>query len=161
MSKADELKAKNENLFEHNTILLNENERLKKENAELKKKLKEKLKNIADKDLSFVAKFDALENENAELKKKIGIYQKGMYEEIEKRDKKLTKAKELLDEFMRISKASDEDFEHDYSELIGVAEQFIKDENIILEDAQAGNSPFDAEEVFKKEMKAYPEEKVK
>jgi predicted nuclease with TOPRIM domain len=36
MSKADELKAKNENLFEHNTILLNENERLKKENAGLK-----------------------------------------------------------------------------------------------------------------------------
>lgn len=41
MSKADELKAKNENLFEHNTILLNENERLKKENAELKKELSE------------------------------------------------------------------------------------------------------------------------
>lgn len=38
---------------------------LEKENAELKKKLKEKLKTIADKDLSFVAKFDALENENA------------------------------------------------------------------------------------------------
>lgn len=41
---------------------------LEKENAELKKKLKEKLKTIADKDLSFVAKFDALEKENAELK---------------------------------------------------------------------------------------------
>lgn len=40
MSKADELKAKNENLFERNTILLNENERLKKENAELKEELK-------------------------------------------------------------------------------------------------------------------------
>lgn len=39
----------------------------------------------------------------------------------------LTKAKELLNEFMRISKASDEDFEHDYSELIGETEQFIKD----------------------------------
>ena len=39
----------------------------------------------------------------------------------------LTKAKELLNEFMRISKASDEDFEHDYSELIGEAEQFLKD----------------------------------
>ena len=36
MSKADELKSKNENLFERNTILLNENERLKKENAEYK-----------------------------------------------------------------------------------------------------------------------------
>ena len=39
MSKADEFKAKNENLFERNTILLNENERLKKENAELKKRV--------------------------------------------------------------------------------------------------------------------------
>ena len=39
----------------------------------------------------------------------------------------LTKAKELLNEFMRISKASDEDFEHDYSELIGEAEQFLKE----------------------------------
>ena len=38
------------------------------------------------------------------------------------------KAKELLNEFMRISKASDEDFEHDYSELIGEAEQFLKEE---------------------------------
>ena len=40
----------------------------------------------------------------------------------------LTKAKELLNEFMRISKASDEDFEHDYSELIGETEQFLQDE---------------------------------
>ena len=40
---------------------------------------------------------------------------------------KLTKAKELLNEFMRISKASDEDFEHDYSELIGETEQFINE----------------------------------
>ena len=39
----------------------------------------------------------------------------------------LTRAKELLNEFMRISKASDEDFEHDYSELIGATEQFIKE----------------------------------
>lgn len=38
----------------------------------------------------------ALVKENAELKKKIGIYQKGMYDEIEKRDKKLTKAKEII-----------------------------------------------------------------
>lgn len=44
-----------------------------------------------------------------------------------RQDEQLTKAKELLNEFMRISKASDEDFEHDYSELIGEAEQFIKD----------------------------------
>lgn len=44
------------------------NKALEKENAELKKKLKEELKTIADKDLSFVARFDALGRENAELK---------------------------------------------------------------------------------------------
>lgn len=44
-----------------------------------------------------------------------------------RQDEQFTKAKELLNEFMRISKASDEDFEHDYSELIGETEQFIKD----------------------------------
>lgn len=37
-------------------------------------------------------------------------------------------------------------------------EQFLNDENIILEDAQVGNSPFDADEVFNKEMKAYTDE---
>ena len=45
------------------------------------------------------------------------------------------------------------------AEKMEQAEQFLKGENIILEDAQAGNSPFDADEVFNKEMKAYPEEK--
>lgn len=39
----------------------------------------------------------------------------------------LAKAKKLLNEFMRISKASDEDFEHDYSELIGETETFLKE----------------------------------
>ena len=42
-------------------------------------------------------------------------------------EEQLAKAKELLNEFMRISKASDEDFEHDYSELIGETEQFLKE----------------------------------
>ena len=42
----------------------------------------------------------------------------------------LTKAEKLLNEFMRISKASDEDFEHDYSELIVEAEQFLKDSEV-------------------------------
>lgn len=70
-----------------------------------------------------------LEKTNAELRKRIGVYQIGMSEEIEKRDVKLTKAKELLNEFMRIGKASDEDFEHDYSELIGETENFLKDSN--------------------------------
>jgi hypothetical protein len=39
----------------------------------------------------------------------------------------LTNAKELLNEFMRISKASDEDFERDYSGLIEQAEQFLSE----------------------------------
>ena len=43
----------------------------------------------------------------------------------------LSKAKELLNEFMRISKASDEDFEHDYSELIAETEQFIKNSEVV------------------------------
>jgi hypothetical protein len=45
---------------------------------------------------------------------------------IRQQKKQLTKAKELLNEFMRIGKASDEDFEHDYSELIGETEQFLE-----------------------------------
>lgn len=53
------------------------------------------------------------------------------------------------------------ELEKENAEKIEQAEQFIKGENIILEDVQAGNSPFDADEVFNKEMKAYPEGKVK
>lgn len=45
-------------------------------------------------------------------------------------------------------------------ETLEKAEQFLNGVNIILEDVQAGNSPFNADEVFNKEMKAYPEEKV-
>ena len=52
-------------------VALKKGELLERENAELKKKLKEKLKTVADKDLSFVAKFDALEKENAELKSEL------------------------------------------------------------------------------------------
>lgn len=44
------------------------------------------------------------------------------------------------------------------AEKMEQAEQFLKGENIILEDAQAENSPFNADEVFNKEMKAYPDE---
>ena len=91
-----------------------------------------------------------LEKENAELKS-IAQFQQSSnmkrhfeIQELEKKNKKLesdfriceknadtyydqlTKATKLLNEFMRISKASDEDFEHDYSELIGETEQFIK-----------------------------------
>ena len=39
---------------------------------------------------------EELEKENAELKEKVGKYQIGMFDEIEKRDRRITKAKELL-----------------------------------------------------------------
>ena len=82
---------------------------------------------------------EALEKENAELKsnrdywKGSSIYwhkqlKNKKYRKIAKAtQQQLTKAKELLNEFMRISKANDEDFEHDYSELIGEAEQFLSE----------------------------------
>lgn len=71
-------------------------------------------------------KITKLEKENAELKVDNAFYEKACEGAAMMREQ-LTKAKELLNEFMRISKASDEDFEHDYSELIGEAEQFLKE----------------------------------
>lgn len=73
-------------------------------------------------------RIEELEEENAELKarlqKKINTTTVSDYPYSAL---KLEEAKELLNEFMRISKASDEDFEHDYSELIGETEQFLKE----------------------------------
>jgi hypothetical protein len=74
----------------------------------------------------------------------VGFYQEQMQDIYDKKNKQiaeletrcnelflqtmqLTNAKELLNEFMRISKASDEDFEHDYSGLIEQAEQFLSE----------------------------------
>lgn len=67
-----------------------------------------------------------LEKENAGLKERLELL--NLNANIAVRDLKdlLAKAIELLNEFMRISKASDEDFEHDYSELIGETEQFME-----------------------------------
>ena len=50
---------------------------------------------------------EELEKENAELKEKLGNYQKGMFDEIEKRDINLTKAKELLERLLITSCNSD------------------------------------------------------
>ena len=90
----------------------NQFEQLKKKNTELKSELTKK----ADTNHSLVEQMAKLESDFRICEKNADTY----YDQ-------LTKAKELLNEFMRISKASDEDFEHDYSELIGDTEQFIKE----------------------------------
>ena len=104
MSKADEFKAKNENLFERNTILLNENERLKKENAELRNNgftvsaMTEQQLKVA------IEKGEQLEKENAELKAEIEndrdlptvAYIQGAEKQKKKDEKQLTKAKEII-----------------------------------------------------------------
>ena len=65
-----------------------------------------------------------LKSENAELKEKLGNYQKGMFDEIEKRDIKLTKAKEIIKDFILVAKV-----EHlkDRYETVDEAEQFLKE----------------------------------
>ncbi len=75
---------------------------------------------------------------------------------IEGKNKRLEKAKSLLKDITS-SYGSTEVSEAQLYLKIKKAEFFLKGENVILEDAQAGNSPFDADEVFNKEMKAYSE----
>ena len=101
--------------------LLEKNLKLYRENVELERKLEQAEKDLADYQFNY-PKIKELEKENAELKSEKGCETCTKFDEV-----KLTKAKELLNEFMRISKASDEDFEHDYSELVREAEQFIKE----------------------------------
>lgn len=91
---------------------------LEQENAELKKKLKEKLKNIADKDLSFVAKFDALEKENTELKSGCGMCYR-------KDKEQLTKAKEIIENIIRVTWGEGWSYSLDWKVK---AEQFLKGE---------------------------------
>lgn len=69
-------------------------------NAGLKKKLKEELKTIADKDLSFVARFDALEKENAELKDDNKVMADNYSKMEQKFYDNLTKAKEIIKKLM-------------------------------------------------------------
>ena len=75
--------------------------------------------------MGLISKSD-LEKENAELKEKLGNYQKGMFDEIEKRDKQLTNAKKLLKEFKRVLK------EHNlyHNDLYKRTEQFLKDSEV-------------------------------
>lgn len=65
----------------------------------------------------------ALAKENAELKRKIGIYQKGMYDEIEKRDKKLTKAIEIIKGLLSCCR----NYPQENAEKMKQAEQFLKE----------------------------------
>ena len=69
-------------------------------NAGLKKKLKEELKTIADKDLSFVARFDALEKENAELKDDNKVMADNYSKMEQKFYDNLTKTKEIIKKLM-------------------------------------------------------------
>ena len=98
MSKADEFKAKNENLFERNTILLNENERLKKENAELKRKI--------------------LNTQDAVT---MQMYTNKANKEIA--DKQLTKAKEIIKDLLSCCR----NYPQKNAEKMEQAEQFLKD----------------------------------
>lgn len=126
-----------------------------------------------------------LEEENAELKETLKTYNGCgdwdndfhtcrvylQHEELQMYIDQLTKAKEIMNiaiegiKHWGIVGGTERPFEKqaelEFNLFLEKAEQFLKDENIILEDAQAGNSPFDADEVFNKEIKAYPEGKVK
>ena len=119
-------------------------------------------------------KVEELEKENAELKEILNIRScqsckhrnkscpnDGSCNHYSKwegyKNPQLTKAKEIIKNCIHILKHSGTAL--DWKTVINQAEQFLNGENIILEDAQAENSPFDADEVFNKEMKAYPEEK--
>ena len=105
---------------------------LEKENAELKEKLKEKLKTIADKDLSFVAKFDALEKENAKLQEISKRFEPQAFtdvmnevEENYKNKEQLKQAKEIIKKCVHILKHSGTALE--WNDAIGQAEQFLKE----------------------------------
>lgn len=116
------------------------------------------------------------------------VWFSSIIEILTEKDKQLEQAKEIIKEWLRW--ANDDVESSGFQEIVNKAEQFLREiditnaiqkaneglnldkiadeveqdlkgEDIILEDAQAGNSPFDADEVFNKEMKAYPEEKVK
>ena len=95
----------------------------------------------------------------ADLEKELKEYKNGNFvqttnEIIEGKDKRLDHSKELLkwiEWYFREGSPNLVPYKHKLEEI----KQFLKSENVILEDAQAGNSPFDADEVFNKEMKAY------
>ena len=133
MSKVDELKSKNENLFERNTILLNENERLKKENAENK---------VADMEIvnGLCNQIQDLQKENAELKEILNIRScqncrhnnrdcpnDGSCKHYSKwegyENPQLAQAKELLEQALPYLENTDEERDELYDKI----EQFLKE----------------------------------
>ena len=94
--------------------------------TELEQKLEQTEKDLADYQFNYPT-IKELEKENAELKKKIGIYQKGMYDEIEKRDKKLTKAIEIIRTFLNMPMPNNEEVFADVGMFLTKAEQFLKE----------------------------------
>lgn len=86
------------------------------ETQELLDKQIEATYKVVEENTDLKAKYDTCLRENTGLK----IHNAYV-------EKKLAEAKYILNEFMWISKAGDEDFEHDYSELIEEAEKFIKE----------------------------------
>ena len=133
MSKADELKVKNENLFERNTILLNENERLQKENAELKQQIVQLKKDVIENESDCAN--CGLRQENAELKKE--ALEVRQHLELTEREwgkdavklglfkTQFTKAIEIIKNCIHILKHSGTAL--DWKTVINQAEQFIKE----------------------------------
>lgn len=128
-------------------------EELEQENAELRAKYLQ----ATDEGTSF-AHLKSLERENAELKDDNKVMADNYSKMEQKFYNNLSKATEIIKELLDTQSCLDP-YRDIFKDRILKAEQFLKGENIILEDAQAGNSPFDADKVFHKEMKAYPEEK--
>ena len=105
-----------------------------------------------------------LEEENSRLKEELKEYKNGNFVQtinqiIEGKDKRLTKASKIIKDLLKNTSFLCSCKYEKSREIEKQAKQFLKGEDIILEDAQAGNGPFDADEVFNKEMKAYSEEK--
>lgn len=67
-----------------------------------------------------------LEKENVELKEKVGKYQIEMFDEIEKRDRRITKAKEIICEYVRLANLEKEDTVAIW-QLYHEAEQFLRE----------------------------------
>ena len=104
---------------------------LEKEIVELKKENNELIDGLGCDTCNIHLQYASLNCEIAELKEKLKpenclkLLAKGGY--IKFTSDNLTKAKEIIKEFMRISTASVEEYEPEFTELIGKAEQFTKE----------------------------------